>query len=371
MRRLLLAALLLPLGAAPAAAGEALAARLSAPWPAIEGTSYHDGEMVTFPSSSPFTPFDAIRKPGEPPTTASGVLAFPKDLPARTRVPAVVILHGGNGILWSREVTYARQLAELGIAALIVDTFGVRRDRATAFDDRIIEITESMFVADAYAALRFLAARPEIDPARVALVGFSYGGMASMLAAYRQVADTFAPNGPRFAGHVGYYGPCIARFQDSRTTGAPILLMWGSEDALVDPKRCAEIVADLKGGGSPVETIVYQGAYHQWDGDSEVPRRMRRNLVGCSFLVEPDGGVRDTISTLPMTGTFGRKLILAACTSGDGYLIGRDLAVRQRSTADLGRFLAGVLAPTAAPPAPETVPAQPKADAAPRAGEGN
>lgn len=331
---------------ARAAEPEALAARLTAPWPAIETSSHHDGQAVKLASTSPYTPFDAVRRPGESPTAVDGLLALPKGAGNPSRFPAVVLLHGAAGVVWSREIIYARQLAELGVAALVVDTFGSRRDRATGFEERIIEITETMMIADAYAALRHLASRPEIDAGRVALIGFSYGGMASVIAGYRQIAETFAPDGLRFAGHVAFYAPCIARFDDPRTTGAPMLMLWGSEDTLVDPKRCAEIADDLRRGGSRVETVSYLGAYHQWDGQTAGPRRMRRTLAGCNFAVDIDGSVRDTISLLPMTGTFGRKLILATCTSSDGYLIGRDDSVRLRSTSDMGRFLAGILAST-------------------------
>jgi hypothetical protein len=184
--------------------------------------------------------------------------------------------------------------------------------------------------------------------------------MASVVAAYRQIAESFSPNGLRFAGHVSFYGPCIARFEVPKTTGAPVLMLWGSEDTLIDPKRCAEIAADLRGGGAKVETVVYPGAVHQWDGDLAGPRRMRRNLAGCSFMVETDGTVRDMLSSLPMTGTFGRRLMLATCTNTDGYLIGRDDTLRVHSTRDLGRFLAGILAP----------PMKTGTGAAPRPGEG-
>src|SRR5580704_17395342 len=95
-----------------------------------------------------------------------------------------------------------------------------------------------MFVADAYAALAYLATRPEVDPHRVALAGFSYGGMATQYALYAQMADALAPNGLRFVGHVSYYAPCIARFVDSRTTGAPLLMLYGTDDQLIQPDRC-------------------------------------------------------------------------------------------------------------------------------------
>ena len=105
------------------------------------------------------------------------------------------------------------------------------------------------------------------------LAGFSYGGMAAEYALYAQMAEAFAPNNLRFAGHVGFYAPCIARFADSRTTGAPLLMLYGAEDQLIRPDRCAEIANDLRSGGSRVEILSYPGAVHQWDGGMTRPPR--------------------------------------------------------------------------------------------------
>jgi dienelactone hydrolase len=240
-------------------------------------------------------------------------------------------------------------LARMGVAALVVDSFGARRDRGTEFIDRILNITETMMLADAYAGLGFLAARPEIDPRRVVLTGFSYGAMATMYALYAQIADKLAPPGLRFAGHVAFYGPCIARFENSRTTGAPLLMLIGGKDEIVDQQRCAEVAADLRAGGSRVETIVYPDAVHQWDG-AFAARPIGRNLAGCSFIVERDGTIRDRNTGLAMTGPFPRKIILGLCTLGAGpYPIARNDQVRAQATADYGRFLANIFA---APPRP-------------------
>src|SRR3546814_19779154 len=94
-----------------------------------------------------------------------------------------------------------------------------------------------MFLADAYAALDYLATRPEIDAGRVALVGFSYGGMVATYAAYAQVAERYAPNGRRFAAHVAFYAPFIAEFEDGRSPGATGMLLWGGRDPPRDPGR--------------------------------------------------------------------------------------------------------------------------------------
>ena len=259
-------------------------------------------------------------------------------------VPAVVLLHGSGGVLSMRELTYAAQLAAMGVAALVVDLFAARRDRGTEFLERVLNITETMMLADAYSGLAFLATRPEIDPERVVLTGFSYGAMATIYGLYAQIADRLAPGGLRFAGHVAFYGPCIARFEDSRTTGAPLLMLLGGEDEITDERRCAEIADDLRAGGSRVETIVYAGAVHQWDGAFE-RRPIGRNLRCCSLYVERDGTIRDLRTGLAMTGPLSRKIILGLCTLFAGpYPIGRDDHVRALSNADWGRFLAKIFA---------------------------
>jgi dienelactone hydrolase len=301
------------------------------------------GEPVTFPSHSPFTPADVGDGPrDDPPEEAVGMLFLPPEASAGAPVPAVIMLHGASGVIARRELTYGRQLAAMGVAALVVDAFAARRDMAQGFTNRLIRITESMLVADAYAALRHLSRRPDIDRTRIALVGFSYGGMAATYALYRQVAERFAPDGPRFAGHVAFYAPCLARFTDPRTTGAPLLMLSGSRDEITDQRRCTEIAQELRAGGSEVKQIVYPDAVHQWDGSIVGPRRIGRTLSECDFTVREDGTVRDDNTGLIMRGPFSRRIILAFCVGREGYLIGRDDRVRERSNRDLGHFLARV-----------------------------
>jgi dienelactone hydrolase len=255
------------------------------------------------------------------------------------------MLHGSAGMIADR-AKYGPQLAAMGIAVLLVETYDSRRDLATTFIQRVLHITETMFVADAYAALAYLAHRPEIDAGRVVLAGFSYGGMAAEYAIYAQMADALAPKGPRFAGHVAYYAPCIARFADSRTTGAPLLMLYGADDELIRPERCEQVANDMRAGGSEVTIISYPGAVHQWDGG--MPRGLiGRQLAGCRFRVARDGSVRDQNTMLPMNGPFLRKLILGLCTGSRPYPIGRDDAVRARSNRDFGAFLTRVLGPGA------------------------
>lgn len=313
--------------------------RFETPWPPAELA----GERVAFPTTTPFALTDVGSGALEI-RDAKATLFLPPEASAESPVPAVILLHGAGGVMHDRELTYGPQLAQQGVAALAIDSFGARRDLAQGFLQRLMAVTEVTLLADAFAGLAYLDSLPEVDGDRVALIGFSYGAMASVLAAYEQVSDRFLPEGPRFAAHVGYYGPCIVRLEDPATTGAPVLLLWGSGDQIVDAGRCAEVMEDLEQGGSDVRRIVYPGALHQWDGGRTTPWRAPRNLANCRYLVRPDGTAWDVGSAIPLVDPTLRQLSLAFCSSDDGYLIGRDDEVRAQSNQALGDFLGEALA---------------------------
>jgi dienelactone hydrolase len=325
-----------------AAAVLAVAAAAAVPASALPPPAEIEGEPVRFASTSPFVLADAGAK--APPIEAAARLFLPPE--ADGPVPAVVLLHGAGGVSWVRERRYARQLAALGWAALVVDVFGARVEPGTGFTERLLNVTEAMFLADAYAGLRFLADHPRVDGERVALVGFSYGGMAAVYGLHAQVAARYAANGERFAAHVAYYAPCIARFERVATTGAPLLVLYGTGDAIVDPERCDAVVDDVRRGGSPVTLEIYEGAAHRWDaGPSDW--RAPRGLAACRFRVAADGRVRDTRTPLTLDGFLSRTAALALCADDEGYRIRGDAAVKARSDAALARFLARAFAPEA------------------------
>ncbi len=314
------------------------AATLASPWPDPDEVRDVAPVDVTLASSDPFTPADIGRSASR---TVHAQLYLPPGASAAHKVPAVVLLHGSVGNYEERGYRYGLPLAELGVAVLVVETYASRTDLATSFIGRALHITETMFDADAYAGLRALAARPDIDASHVALMGFSYGGMATTYALYDTVADRLDPGGPRFAAHVAYYAPCIARFADSRTTGAPLLMLYGGRDELIHADRCARIAADLRGGGSAVTVVSYPDAVHQWDGEME-PRLIGRHLADCRFEVDRFGRVHEATTGVTMSNPLTRGLVLAACTGDRPWPIGRDDAVVAKSNADLERFLRGV-----------------------------
>jgi len=306
-------------------------------WP-DEGPS---GERVAVESSSPF----ALYRVGEDAPPAMAHVTFTPAVGASgdDPAPAVVLLHGAGGVSGAREGRYARQFAEQGVAAAVVDVFAARD--GGGFVERLVKVTEAMALADAFAVREWLAERPDVDGTRIAVIGFSYGGMSATYAAYRQVVEAYEAE--PFAAHVAFYAPCIARFEDVRTTGAPVMMLWGDRDEIIDPEACEATADDLRRGGSRVVTRRYDAA-HRWDGASR-NWRAPMHIADCRFTVGRDDAARDDNSFFVMDGPVSRAAMLALCANPEGYLIAADEEVRVKSNAALANFLNPILFPDAAP----------------------
>ncbi len=338
--------LLMGLAAAAPAFGEARSAdwtHLARPWPSGERLEGIAGRDIRFPTTSPFAPTDADDASK---ATGVGTLYLPKPLPTGRRparsVPVVVLLHGASGVRYAREHVYGRQFAAMGLAAVAVDVFAARNHGAGGFVRRLIDVTETMMIADAFAALRWVARKhPAVDPGRAFVMGFSYGGMAAAYMLDRRITKKLG-RGLRFAGHIAFYGPCIARFAKPRTTGAPLLMLYGTADELIDPARCRAYLGDMRRGGSAGRLIAIKDAPHQWDGGWS-RFRIGRQMHGCRLRVEPAGAIRDLNTGLVMASPLLRMTILGLCVGGPPYLIGRDDRARQISNREVGRFLRAIL----------------------------
>jgi dipeptidyl aminopeptidase/acylaminoacyl peptidase len=106
----------------------------------------------------------------------SGIVNLPDGLRPGERRPAFIVLHGfgGNKDGHGQKVV-ARQFAQWGYVALRIDFRGCGESEGER--GRIICLDQ---VADARNALSYLAARPEVDAARIALVGSSFGAAVAV-----------------------------------------------------------------------------------------------------------------------------------------------------------------------------------------------
>jgi dienelactone hydrolase len=186
----------------------------------------------------------------------------------RDRLPAVVIVNSSPGFD-GRGAFYAEALNQAGIATLEVDLFQGRGMPASPVQN----------LPHAFQSLQFLARHPRIDPARVGIMGFSWGAQIALVASSTELARRYGGGNLRFAAHLPLYPQCwvvrtarhgkdkllqSAIFQE--VTGAPVHILAGEKDSYDDPDGCQKLIALL-----PAHTrrhfsvTVYKGATFAWD----------------------------------------------------------------------------------------------------------
>ena len=203
-----------------------------------------------------------------PVTTADGPLTLPATFvipPGPTPTAAVVLLHGTGGVD-GRGAFHAEALHRRGIATLEVDMWTPRGFKGTP-QSRPRRLRETY--PDAFGALRVLAQQPEIDPHRIGIMGFSWGGGLALATASASLVQEFTGGALRFAAHAPFYPVCwsfLKTAADLTLTGAPVRIFAGERDDYEEPDTCRRLVEQLPAESRPaVSLTIYPGATHAWD----------------------------------------------------------------------------------------------------------
>jgi dienelactone hydrolase len=245
-------------------------------------------ERITFPSAD-----------GR--TTLTGYLFMPPHSVSE-RMPAVVMMHGRAGAystiakgrhdattLSRRHMAWGELWATQGYIALLVDGFGPRGYPQGfprfSYETRPAELNEvTVRPLDAYAALAYLGARPDVDPDRIGLQGWSNGGSATLA-----TMDTRTPGrtGTGFRAALAFYPACglKGQFENGYLPYAPVRVFHGTADEEVSPRRCGELVEKSKAGGGTIEIRFYPGASHGFDDPGSRRQSNKANAVATEDAV--------------------------------------------------------------------------------------
>ncbi len=190
-------------------------------------------------------------------------------------MPAVVMMHGcggpyaRSGQLGAVYRMWGRLLAEQGYLALVVDSF-TSRDTKTLCVEKTADhkIKQSDRVSDAYAALAYLKTRPDVDPQRIALIGWSHGGTTTLDAIAR---PTVRPRtADIFRAAIAFYPGCtfLARHPQMFRPDAPLLVLIGENDDWTSAPSCHQLAGVAVKAGYDMQMIGYPDTWHAFDNPS-------------------------------------------------------------------------------------------------------
>lgn len=191
--------------------------------------------------------------------------------------PGVVMLHGcggpvtKSGKIASREKAWIGLLTAQGYAVLLADSFTPRGyGSICALKDRPVRSNRER-PNDASGARAFLAAQPGVDPARIALMGWSQGAMTTL---WTVRAGGPVQTVPDFRAAVAFYPGCveISRAVPDWRPRMPMLLQMGAADDWTLPGSCRKLADAALARGAAIEADFYDGAYHGFDSPSSAVR---------------------------------------------------------------------------------------------------
>jgi len=203
-----------------------------------------------------------------------GYYVTPDALPA----PGVVMIHDVWG-LTDHTRDLARRLAAEGFAVLALDLYR-RLDEVKIENPGVWmrALSDPQAIADAQAAIDFLAAQPASAGRRVGITGFCMGGMYALLAgcSCSGLSATVPFYGLLSHRHGILYdanGLDPARKPREPLDAAgelvcPALAFFGDQDEFIPLEDIEQLRARMAHSGQPAEAIVYPGAGHAFMNDT-------------------------------------------------------------------------------------------------------
>lgn len=181
------------------------------------------------------------------------------DASIKDKRPGVLVVHewwGHNEYARKR----ARMLAELGYTALAVDMYGEGKqadhpEDAMRFSSDLTKNFDALR-ARFLAAMDFLKKQPEVDPARIAAIGYCMGG---------GIVLNMALQGADLKGVASFHGSLSAVRPPKRgAVKAKLIVFHGGDDKFITPEQVEAFKAEAKNAGADLMFISYPGVIHSF-----------------------------------------------------------------------------------------------------------
>jgi len=182
---------------------------------------------------------------------AQGYLATPAE--DKGKHPAIIVIQEWWGVNdWVKE--QADRFAKDGMVALAVDLY---RGKIATTQDEAHELMrglpEDRAMADLRAAFRYLEDRKDVDPKRIAVIGWCMGGGYSLMLAQEE---------PKLAAGVVNYGHLMTDPKEIAKFKVPLLGNFGAEDRGIPAADVKSFETALHKDGKSADFKIYEGAGH-------------------------------------------------------------------------------------------------------------
>lgn len=210
-------------------------------------------------------------------TQCHGYLAVPAKVSGKR--PGVLVVHEWWGIN-----DYARRradkLAELGFVALAADMYGDGKlakhpvDAMKMYD--AIRKNTAAWRSRANAGLKVLKDHPNVDPSKLAVIGYCFGGSTAIQMAY---------GNPGVASAVSFHGGLSEPSADDlKNVKAKILVCHGSDDSFIPEDVCRKV----RGAGIRPKLTTSLFTIPAPKHSFTVPEAATANLPGIAYNAEAD-----------------------------------------------------------------------------------
>lgn len=193
-------------------------------------------------------------------TVLEGYLAYDSALLANdAKRPGVLIIHEWNGIN-DHIRQRAGMLAQLGYVAFAADIYGKGVRPATPAEAgttaTIYKNNRPLMRARAAAGLDELKKQQLVDPTRLAVIGYCFGGTTAL---------ELARSGANINGVVSFHGGLATPIpQDALHIRAKVLALHGADDPFVKADEVAAFKDEMRKGAIDWQFVSYSNAVHSF-----------------------------------------------------------------------------------------------------------
>jgi dienelactone hydrolase len=190
-----------------------------------------------------------------------GYVAY--DSSGTVKKPGVLVVHEWMGLdAYAR--SRADQLAKLGYVAFAADIYGKGIRPATteeaAAQAAIYRADRKLMRSRITAALTELRRQPGVDPAKIAVIGYCFGG---------GVALELARSGADILGAASFHGNLDTPSpDDAKNIKGKVIAFHGADDPYVSTGTVADFQAEMRSAGVDWQMNIYGGAVHRFSNPS-------------------------------------------------------------------------------------------------------